>query len=76
VWKTPLTRSLPIGERVVAVRYDAPRVERSAQRVEFIPEREEFEVKENEVVHKPTNATWTACPGESYYKTYYILVLS
>jgi hypothetical protein len=27
------------------------------------PAREEFEIKENEVLHKPTNATWTAYPG-------------
>lgn len=30
-----------------------------------LPTREEFEVKENEVVHKPTNATWTAYPGRA-----------
>jgi hypothetical protein len=29
------------------------------------PREEEFEVRENEVVHKPTNATWTAYPGEA-----------
>ena len=28
-----------------------------------LPTRKEFEVKENKVVHKPTNATWTAYPG-------------
>jgi hypothetical protein len=27
------------------------------------PKLEEFEVRENEVIHKPTNATWTAYPG-------------
>jgi hypothetical protein len=27
------------------------------------PTREEFEIQENAVVHKPTNATWTAYPG-------------
>jgi hypothetical protein len=27
------------------------------------PKREEFDVSENEVVHKPTNATWTAYSG-------------
>lgn len=29
----------------------------------FSPRIEEFELKENRVVHKPTNATWTAYPG-------------
>jgi len=28
------------------------------------PSRHEFEVKENEVVHKPTGASWTAYPGD------------
>jgi hypothetical protein len=28
-----------------------------------IPSEDEFEVKENEVVHKPTGATWTAYTG-------------
>jgi hypothetical protein len=28
-----------------------------------LPKLEEFEVSENEVVHKPTNATWTAYEG-------------
>lgn len=27
------------------------------------PVLEEFEIGENEVIHKPTNATWTAHPG-------------
>jgi hypothetical protein len=27
------------------------------------PSLEEFELSENEVVHTPTNATWTAYPG-------------
>ncbi|SEC69348.1 hypothetical protein SAMN05519104_1886 [Rhizobiales bacterium GAS188] len=27
------------------------------------PTREEFEIRENEVIHKPTNATWTADPS-------------
>jgi hypothetical protein len=27
------------------------------------PTTEEFELDENEVVHTPTNATWTAYPG-------------
>jgi hypothetical protein len=27
------------------------------------PKPEEFEVKANEIVHRPTNATWTAYPG-------------
>jgi hypothetical protein len=27
------------------------------------PKLEEFEVGENQVIHKPTNATWTAYPG-------------
>ena len=29
-----------------------------------MPRLEEFEVSENEVVHTPTNATWTAYPGK------------
>ena len=39
-----------------------------ARRVE--PAREEFDVRENEVVHRPTNATWTADPGVAYHKLY------
>jgi hypothetical protein len=30
-----------------------------------LPTREEFEVSENQVVHTPTNATWTAYPGHA-----------
>jgi hypothetical protein len=29
------------------------------------PSVEEFELKENQVVHTPTNATWTAYPGQA-----------
>jgi hypothetical protein len=29
------------------------------------PALDEFELKENEVVHKPTNATWSAYPNEA-----------
>ena len=29
------------------------------------PTVDEFEVSENEVLHKPTNATWTAYPGQA-----------
>jgi hypothetical protein len=28
------------------------------------PTADEFEVKANEVIHKPTGATWTAYPGD------------
>jgi hypothetical protein len=34
------------------------------------PTHAEFEMKENEVVHKPTNATWTAYPGSPEAKSY------
>lgn len=28
-----------------------------------LPSESEFEIKENEVVHKPTGASWSAYPG-------------
>ena len=34
------------------------------------PTREQFEVGENEVVHRPTYATWTAYPGRPEAKSY------
>jgi hypothetical protein len=34
------------------------------------PKLEEFEVRENEVIHKPTNATWTAYPGRPEPRSY------
>jgi hypothetical protein len=32
------------------------------------PERHEFEVKANEVVHKPTGAIWSAYPGDPNWR--------
>jgi hypothetical protein len=34
------------------------------------PMREEFEIKENEVMHRPTNASWSAYPGKPEPSTY------
>jgi hypothetical protein len=34
------------------------------------PTRAEFEIGQNEVVHMPTNATWTAYPGRAEAKSF------
>src|SRR5258706_9090813 len=58
----PSDRYSPIGRNVLAS-IELARMEsvRMARRV--LPKREEFEVKENSVIHKPTGAEWSAHAG-------------